>query len=792
MLTRLDTFMIAFIAIFLTGTLWPSIPHISLSFIAIFIAFPCMLASTFRPYITLSTPIAGALLGFSWVCISANWYLYGQLDRSKIHQQVLIEASVGSIIIEEAPSTQIKFLLKVNRYGVIKSFINPPEILVSWRKPSFQIKQGDVVKLYVSVKDTAGNANPYTFNYQQWLVSRNIVATGSVIESPSNTIVRHSASQRQVLLDKLLGKNAVEGSLFYLPWIAALSLGYRDKLSKQDWTLLQSTGTAHLFSISGMHLALVAAYCAVLGKYVFGLIFSLFRLHNTSMASANLCFVVISSATYAWLSGMEVPVIRALIAVLVLSFLATFQRNWAIRTKFICLLFMFCLLFPYSVLGISFWFSFVAVLLILFYMWRFPVGELSAFKDKCLAFVKLQSFLSLSTIPITFSVFGTISVSAILANLLLVPFVSFIVLPLCVILLVGLMLDVNMPSLFYLVDFLMQMVVTSLGFFDLCLPAVKYSGDVSVVSTLLTFGLGLLILLPIWSPKTISLLGGVSVWLVYLYIFAANEFDISKGAKNVTFNVFDVGHGNASLLRVGESALLFDTGAGKAHEYSHVEQVLQPFLRAKRIKKLKHVFISHFDQDHAGGLFALHQKIDFEQLHTPQQTCVKGNHWEISEDNTTSTEQIFIKALWPLRPSSGNHNNESCVLLIETKNANILLAGDIEKSAEEHLLASGALDKLDINILIAPHHGSRSSSSLAFVQKIRPDFVIFATSNPSRWGHPHSEVVSRYLRVESKILHVGQLGAIEFDLSEPQIKLSTYREHLYNRWYFKSWAALEQ
>ncbi|MFC3120269.1 DNA internalization-related competence protein ComEC/Rec2 [Agaribacter flavus] len=767
--------MIAFIAIFFTSALWPTLPHFSLSIIAIVFAIPCLFGRYANTYPNVSTILAGALLGFIWSNLSAGWYLYGQLSAAQLHQQVLVEANVASIIEDESETDQINFLLKVSQYGVERYRIYKPKILVSWFKPDFSLQQGDKVRLFIAIKDTSGKANPYTFNRQQWLASKNIVATGRVIVSPSNRILHACPSLRQTLVNRLFDLD-----LFHKAWIAALAMGYRNQLSQQDWQLLQSTGTAHLFSISGMHLALFALYAVWIGKPLLGGLYAAFNVHNRSMVWANRCLVVLACFVYAWIAGMAVPVIRALITVIVLSVFSIAGSNWPSRMIFTVLVFIFCLLFPYSILGLSFWFSFLAVLLILLFIWRFPSSDLSSWKAKMWLMIKLQCFLSVATLPIVLYAFGSISLSAVAANLILVPFVSLILLPANLFMLLLLTLHVQIDWYFTFVDFLMQMVLVVLHYFHAKLPSYPVELVISLPSVLLIMVALLIMSLPRLLAKK-RIMAGTAI-LLLIALTHANRSDEDK----IVFQVFDVGHGNASLLFAKDFSALFDTGAGKPNQFSLFDQIIFKYLQANNITQLTHLFISHFDQDHAGGVYAARRAIPIDNFHAPSNTCVKGSEWRHTYLRQKQNMTISIQALWPRQITNGETNNQSCVLYIQTPFANLLLPGDIEKQAEQALLASGRLDGLSVDILIAPHHGSRSSSSQAFVEKIRPKYVLITTAKNNQWEHPHPDVVARYRSVGAELVHIGEQGAVTFDLTKPQIKVTSYRKHLYNRWYFKS------
>ncbi|GBL03267.1 competence protein ComEC [Glaciecola sp. KUL10] len=252
----------------------------------------------------------------------------------------------------------------------------------------------------------------------------------------------------------------------------------------------------------------------------------------------------------------------------------------------------------------------------------------------------------------------------------------------------------------------------------------------------------------------------------------------------VSLDVFDVGHGLAAFVSSTDTTILYDTGASYPSGFSIASSVIQPFLKAKGVAKIDHVFISHDDIDHSGGLILLKKNKLFSNLHRPANTC--------NQDSSQLVKDMFISfevdILWPITKVLKAENDDSCVLKLTHRlsQTSILFAGDIEKKAEQALVE---LDKqnaisLSSDILIAPHHGSKTSSSPDFVKAVSAKYVVFSSRYNGRWKLPNQEVINRYHAANAVILHTGEHGRIQFEIDK-QIVVKRYRQDEANYWYLK-------
>jgi len=288
---------------------------------------------------------------------------------------------------------------------------------------------------------------------------------------------------------------------------------------------------------------------------------------------------------------------------------------------------------------------------------------------------------------------------------------------------------------------------------------------------------GLLLLL---APKGIP--GRYLGILFILPLFLVNRVKPSDG--EVTLTILDVGQGLSVVVQTAEHSLVFDTGARFSDKFDMGRNVVVPFLNYQHIIALDKLIISHADNDHIGGAEAVLDSIPTQQVlsSVPEKLtfvdaidCIAGYIWQWDE--------VGFYILSPPVQQFNDENNNSCVLKVDTKHGSILLTGDIESSAE-YYLTKHAPEQLKADVLIAPHHGSKTSSSLAFLENINPSIVLIPADMPNRFAFPHAEVLARYNQLRIKHLVTGRTGAITVKFANDHVELEAYRDrhsHYWNR-----------
>jgi competence protein ComEC len=354
-LSKLHRAMFAFIIVFLSSLFWPALPSIQIvaTLVLALIVMSCL-------RFQIKTWMFGAILGFVWACSVGHWYSCWQLPNRYFNENVIIEGTVETLQIQPRKSTQIhnvtntqvyaqsrmqhfehkSVMLQLNKIGKTATY-HSPRVRLSWFEPDMEFQQGDNVRLLVSIKRPHALANEFGFNRQKWLVSQNVVGIGRIKTSPTNSLLRANSSLRQELANRLLLYSS-KYNLQNINWILALSLGERSLFTSADWKLLQTTGTAHLFAISGLHLGIVSLLFFNLAKTILFLAIRVMKSNQQSniapwavVASIPFCFL------YAYISGSQIPVMRSIIALLFVAYLIFFQLHWRPIAIFLNLLVCF-------------------------------------------------------------------------------------------------------------------------------------------------------------------------------------------------------------------------------------------------------------------------------------------------------------------------------------------------------------------------------------------------------------------------------------------------------------------
>jgi competence protein ComEC len=681
-----------------------------------------------------SYPIALFLFGFSWACISAQSALDDRLAVELDGRTLWVEGRV--VGLPEMRTGVVRFEL-ADPYSRRTDL--PDRLRLAWHAGP-ELRAGETWRLAVRLKRPRGLVNPQSFDYEAWLLAQRIGATGTVKSGERIAAVGGGGAWRDSLRQRLLQIDAHgrEGAL------TALVLGDGSGLSTADWRLLQDTGTVHLMVISGQHIGLLATL-------LYGLVSGLARLgwwprRWPWLPWACVC-AFLGALAYGWLAGFEVPVQRACVMVgLVLLW------RWRFRHLGVCLPFLIAvlavlLLEPLASLQPGFWLSFGAVAwLILIFSGR--LGTWSWWR----ALGRAQWAMALGLLPLLLALGLPVSASSPLANLFAVPWVGLLIVPLA--LLGTLLLPVPGlgEGLLWAAGGLLELLFVLLGHMAAWLPAwlpvalPLWSWSLIACGVLLLLlpsgvplrGLGCLLLLPVFfSPVLRPVYGQAEVWML------------------------DVGQGSALLLRTQKHDLLYDAGA-RFGDFDMGERVVLPSLRALGVDRLDLMLISHADNDHAGGALAMTRGMPVSRVLSGEagalpaalqaSSCEAGQSWQWEGVRFT---------VWRWAQAADG-NQASCVLLVEANGERLLLTGDIDGSAERALLASAFDVRADW--LLVPHHGSRSSSTPAFVKAVAPGAVLLSRGHLNSFGHPHADVIERYAARPARLYDSAEQGAVRIQL----------------------------
>lgn len=688
------------------------------------------------------------MLGVVWAVLFASVRLENRLPESMSGQDVFVSGFVDDL--PEYESYRIRFNLAVTSApsGV------PHKIRLTWYEPAHSVRAGQFWRFTVRLKPPHGSFNPGGFDYEQWLFVEGLGATGYVRMHPEPEQLKGTSMLgtigrwRQAIADRL--SESLSGSAS-LPLIKALTIGDGSSLSSRQWEIFRKTGTTHLMVISGSHIGLVAGLVYLLTIKLW----SRTRLLGWSPQKAAAFAALSAVFVYAGLTGFTVPAQRAAIMIAVAMIAIVRQRHTRPFTVLATALSCVLMYDPLSVLSPGFWLSFVAVGLIIY-----SLGGRLTQAGLIQGMFKINWVTSIGLMPILLFYFQQVSLIAPLANLIAVPVIGLVVVPLAlsatIILFVAPFAGVG---IFFLVDYLCRgMMWLLVRMAEIPAASVSHSQPDWLA---LAFALpGILMLL---APQ-----GLPSRWLgvVMLFPLIFTKPDVVKpGTAKLT--LLDVGQGLSAVIRTANHVLLYDTGAKFSSNNDSGQSVVLPFLRYHGISRINTLVVSHGDNDHIGGAESVLQGVETGMLLTsvPQQlsaftpvACKAGQSWQW--DNVRFTVLSPEPGLF----SSGNDN--SCVLQVRTLDGTAILTGDIEANAEDRLVRNFST-QLQSDVLIAPHHGSQTSSTDKFLQAVKPSLVLIPAGYQNPFGHPHPEVVKRYLKLSAEAFDTARHGAIQLTIGNP-------------------------
>ncbi|MDF1758973.1 MAG: DNA internalization-related competence protein ComEC/Rec2 [Coxiellaceae bacterium] len=670
------------------------------------------------------------IIAYGWlrVYMALSWRMPAQW----IARSLLVS---GKVISE--PSNQqglVRFRLKtstINHQSIHQT------IQLSWFRPKHSVVAGQRCYGEISLKPVHALHNPQTLLTRLWLKQFQYRAQGYIKHDQWHCMqisqnFRHRLAQH-------ISWAIDQPSL--CAFITALSVGIQAKLSASDWQVLQHTGTSHLVAISGLHLGLVALLS-------YQLMLWLWRL------SSRLCLAVpapkmaamaaiIAMLLYGALSGFAIPTQRALVMNSVVMLSLLFAINWPLRWRLYAAAAVVLLWQPWDMLSASFWLSFAAVSWIAYIM--IHLQSLTKWQ----AWLRLQAMMSLGLLPLTLYFFHGVSLSALAANLIAIPWVSFVLVP-CV-LLASVVAFVHMSwsvmlfklsawLLWPLWIFLQSLAAVPYGYIEYWLP----SG----------FSAFALVLFIIWlcAPRGIPYRWLALIGIAALFSYRQPQPKLGE----VWGTMLDVGQGLAMVIRTAHHVLIFDAGPRYPTGFDAGQMIVLPYLHYLHIRLIDRIVISHGDNDHIGGLKALLKAMPVSDVLTSVPNkgftpCFAGQHWQ--------WDDVSFDVLYPPKDLAYHANNSSCVLRISAKHRHILLTGDIEKPAEQWLLQHKR-NQLPAQVLQVPHHGSRTSSTMAFLRAVHPQQALISSGFYNRFQFPHPSVLVRYRVLGAKMSNTAVNGAI--------------------------------
>lgn len=663
-------------------------------------------------------------------------------------------------------------------------------------------RPGERWRLSIRLKRALAPQNPLLFDAELRALEEGIAGVGSVRTGARAVAQRLDASDgrwrslvervradlRQAMAQALAAASEpVRGVLI------ALVVGDQSAIPSQSWTLFNRTGVGHLMSISGLHITMLAGLAAWLVRRIWRSPVLLPILYGRGAQSLGALIAmphaawaggVLVAFLYAALAGWGLPAQRTCWMLAVAGLALILGRARRARDVLCTAAAIVCFFDPWAPMAAGFWLSFAAVAAIIWHgareTTRAPTlaadstvppdlrAEATAEKAALTRARRLladagrtQVAATVALLPLGALFFSSVSLIGPLANAVAIPLVSGVITPLA--LLGGFLALLPTPLGGWLLtavavctDWLLQglALCDALSWAALGLPAPG-------VSALLIAVLACVILLAPWPIP-----GRAWAWAGLLPLLLAPAAAPRDGELWVS--ALDVGQGMAVLVETPGGRLLYDTGPSLGDGNDAGARVIGPYLRARGIERLQALVVSHRDTDHSGGALSVMRQIPINWLASSldashpvvlaaprHHACRRGERWQWGE--------VTFEWLHPGdRAESGprtSSNGLSCVLRIVSPAGRVLLAGDIEAAQERSLVASSAAS-LPADLLLAPHHGSATSSSAAFLQAVSPAWAIFQVGYRNRFRHPADRVVRRYEAAGIALLRSDHDGAI--------------------------------
>lgn len=627
---------------------------------------------------------------------------------------------------------------------------------------------GERWQFVVRLKRPHGAANPYGFDYEAWLLEQNLRATGYVRKDPNNFRIDSLVRKPAYLIERARERIAqrlqtVLHDEVYRAVLVALAIGDQHAIPQAQWRIFFRTGVNHLMSISGLHITLFSSLVFFVMQAVWRR--STVLTLRLPARKAALIFGVIAALLYALLTGYAVPAQRTLYMLAIVA-LALWTDRIASPSRILALaLFVVVVMDPWAVLAPGFWLSFGAVAVI-FYITALRIGTTSWWMQA----LHVQLAVTAALIPAMLLLFQQVSIVSPLANAIAIPVVSYLVVPLT---LAGAFLP--MDFLLHAAHFLMAALVEVLAWFA-ALPDALWQQHAPP-----PWSVGLALLGVAWLLAPRGFPARVIAVCLFLPIFLTAPAPLQEGDLHAT--VLDVGQGLAVFVQTRNHALVYDTGARFSADVDAGARTILPYLRARGVQALDGVLISHGDNDHSGGaasvldgipvrwlLSSLPNEHPLLQRGTPAIRCYAGQNWV--------WDGVRFDVLHPTLANyteKRKSNDKGCVLRIRTREHTLLLPADIEAKSERELLARDA-DGLRADIVVVPHHGSRTSSTPAFIDAVHPELAIFTVGYRNRFGHPRPDVVKRYAQVPATLMQTDNTGAIDIAMhAQGQVETTAFR-----------------
>ncbi|MGI9310895.1 MAG: DNA internalization-related competence protein ComEC/Rec2 [bacterium] len=736
-------------------------------------------------------PAAALALGFCWAQINAAATLATALPHDLEKRDVVVEGRVLGVPVGAGDYQRFDFAVeRLERDGVAHS--SPRKVRLKWYRGQPPVRVGERWRFTARFKRARGYQNPgASFNYETYLFQHRIRATGYVrarplplrLQPPRAHVINAFRQRVAEFIRVETGARARSGLL------AALTVGLRSGMTARDWEVLLRTGTIHLIAISGLHIGLVSGLVLMLFAWCWRNAGALAL--RLPAPKAGVLAGLLAGCVYALLAGMTTPTQRAVCMLAVVALALFFQRRpfgfetWAIALAAVLIV------DPLAPLSAGFWLSFGAVMILIYGVTRTrdvtsPSAQPAATSAttsasryralrKLIAWSAVQAVLFIGMAPLLVALFQRVSLVAPLANMIAIPMIGLIAVPLA---LFGLLLYALglAPAAAFLFDAALT-VINALWALLEWLSASAWAVWRQPSPPLWSLPLAAIGAALLLAPRAMPARWSGLLWM--LPLLAPTPSQIAPGEYRYT--MLEVGHGLASVVQTRNHLLVYDVGPSFANGLDAGEAIVAPFLQQLGARRIDALVVSHGDNDHSGGQRALLARFDAARVlaSAPQgiagaRTCRAGQRWTWDgvRFEMLSPRGAHDQSLGKLHaPHRGNE--DSCVLKVQSEFGALLLTGDIGKPTEAKLAALGS--GIAADVLQVPHHGSKTSSTEVFLRQVKPAVALNSIGYLNRYRHPHDDVRERYARLRIPLYNTADEGAITVSFSAAGIALHGQR-----------------
>lgn len=706
------------------------------------------------------------VLGFFWASFRAGLVLQDELPHALEGQDIDVVGYVADI--PQATDYGLRFLFDADEAWLAQQSVKIPHRLLLSSSADSTVRAGERWKLRVRLSRPHGFQNPGAFDYEGYLFrnrirARGYVRTDTAPELMPGIAARYSVDRVRQRLGERIADLVADSPMAGM--VVALANGDARRVAHSQWDSLRATGTVHLVAISGLHISLIAGIAFIIGRFLWSR--SSIAVRRCPAPIAGAVVALVAGSAYAALAGFVVPTQRALIMLAVAMTGILLRRRFPPSQLLAAALMAVLVYDPLSVMAAGFWLSFAAVAILVFIAsaddksgWR-RIGY-------------LQLAVALGMLPLLLALFGQVSLVSPLANMIAIPVFDSIAVPLTLIGVMALSLSDTVAGFFFgsaaqvlewLWPFLEWLGRLPFAHWTQHTPPWWALGCALVGVTVLLAPRG-------WPARWLGI-----VWLAPLFLVKPP----TPSAGELWFTLLDVGQGLAAVVRTEHHTLIYDAGPRFSDSFDTGETAVVPYLHARGVRRVDTLVISHADNDHRGGAESVFRAFPAAQalssapdLPFANDVCVAGTRW--------IWDGVEFEMMHPPEMQRGRHNNNSCVLMTRSRYGSLLLTGDIEKRAEQSLVATDGR-RLAAQIVVAPHHGSKTSSHAGFVDAVQPQYVLFPVGYRNRYRHPHPTVVERYRETGAHLYDSPTSGAIEFRFDALGTHVTTYRAAQRRYWF---------